>query len=256
MKIFEKAGVQGKWRAWVPIYNSMVFSKLGDLSPWLILIAIGASILLGWIPVIGSVIGIAAFVVTSARRVACRSEAAEGSRLADPLLLPQHRLARHPRLRQVALEHRDPRRTVGWERIPLRPHDVGRHPEPDPGRRISGQSGHSARTGRLPAARGIPASGTSRRLRAAGRLHPAGRPTCRRPAGCGPTAARDAAARRAGAADHAADDPASPRPAHRSHEQFPTSPRRSRRGLVACSSGGAPGDAPRGGRRSALAWRA
>jgi hypothetical protein len=64
MKIFEKAGVQGKWRAWVPIYNFMVFSKLGDLSPWLILIAIGASILLGWIPVLGSIIGIAAFVVT------------------------------------------------------------------------------------------------------------------------------------------------------------------------------------------------
>lgn len=64
MKIFEKAGVQGKWRAWVPVYNFMVFSKLGDLSPWLILIAIGASILLGWIPVIGSIIGIAAFVVT------------------------------------------------------------------------------------------------------------------------------------------------------------------------------------------------
>jgi len=64
MKIFEKAGVQGKWRAWVPIYNFMVFSKLGDLSPWLILIAIGATIVLGWIPVIGSIVGIAAFVVT------------------------------------------------------------------------------------------------------------------------------------------------------------------------------------------------
>ena len=64
MKIFEKAGVQGKWRAWVPVYNFMVFSKLGDLSPWLILIAIGASIVLGWIPVIGSIVGIAAFVVT------------------------------------------------------------------------------------------------------------------------------------------------------------------------------------------------
>ena len=64
MKIFEKAGVQGKWRAWVPIYNYMIFSKLGDLSPWLILIAIGATILLGWIPVIGSIVGIAAFVVT------------------------------------------------------------------------------------------------------------------------------------------------------------------------------------------------
>ena len=28
------------------VYNYMVFSKLGDLSPWLILIAIGASIVL------------------------------------------------------------------------------------------------------------------------------------------------------------------------------------------------------------------
>ena len=27
MKIFDKAGVQGKWRAWVPIYNFMVFAK-------------------------------------------------------------------------------------------------------------------------------------------------------------------------------------------------------------------------------------
>jgi hypothetical protein len=64
MKIFEKAGVQGKWRAWVPIYNYMVFSKLGDLNPWLILIAIGASILLSWIPVIGAVLGLLPLVVT------------------------------------------------------------------------------------------------------------------------------------------------------------------------------------------------
>jgi hypothetical protein len=64
MKIFDKAGVQGRWRAWVPIYNFMVFSKLGDLSPWLILFAIGASIVLGWIPFIGQLIGLAAFVVT------------------------------------------------------------------------------------------------------------------------------------------------------------------------------------------------
>lgn len=64
MKIFDKAGVQGRWRAWVPLYNFMVFSKLGDLSPWLILIAIGASVVLGWIPFIGQLIGVAAFVVT------------------------------------------------------------------------------------------------------------------------------------------------------------------------------------------------
>lgn len=63
MKIFEKAGVQGKWRAWVPIYNSMIFLKLGDLSPWLILYAIGATVLLSWVPVIGQIIGLAAFVL-------------------------------------------------------------------------------------------------------------------------------------------------------------------------------------------------
>lgn len=63
MKIFEKAGVQGKWRAWVPVYNSMIFLKLGDLSPWLILYAIGGTILLSWVPVIGQIIGLAAFVL-------------------------------------------------------------------------------------------------------------------------------------------------------------------------------------------------
>ncbi|WP_295577627.1 DUF5684 domain-containing protein, partial [uncultured Microbacterium sp.] len=63
MKIFDKAGVQGKWRAWVPVYNYMVFSKLGDLSPWLILIAIGASVFLSWLPVIGQLISIASFLV-------------------------------------------------------------------------------------------------------------------------------------------------------------------------------------------------
>lgn len=63
MKIFDKAGVQGKWRAWVPIYNLMVFAKLGDLSPWLVLIGIGAGLVLSWIPVIGPLFGIATFVV-------------------------------------------------------------------------------------------------------------------------------------------------------------------------------------------------
>ena len=64
MKIFDKAGVQGKWRAWVPVYNTMVFFKLGDLSPWLILIAFGASILLGWIPVIGQLVLLATFLLS------------------------------------------------------------------------------------------------------------------------------------------------------------------------------------------------
>lgn len=55
--------MQGKWRAWVPIYNSMIFSKLGDLSPWLVLIAIGASLLLSWVPVLGWVISIASYLI-------------------------------------------------------------------------------------------------------------------------------------------------------------------------------------------------
>lgn len=63
MKVFEKAGVQGKWRAWVPIYNNMIFLKLGDMSPWLILYAMGAAILLSWVPVIGQLIGLAAGVL-------------------------------------------------------------------------------------------------------------------------------------------------------------------------------------------------
>lgn len=58
MKIFEKAGVDGKWRAWVPVYREMVFFKLGDMSPWLVLYTLGATILLA--PTgIGSIIGLA-----------------------------------------------------------------------------------------------------------------------------------------------------------------------------------------------------
>ena len=62
MKIFEKAGVQGKWRAWVPLYNTLIFAKLGDLSPWWLLILWGGGIVLGWIPFIGQLILLAAFV--------------------------------------------------------------------------------------------------------------------------------------------------------------------------------------------------
>jgi hypothetical protein len=64
MKIFEKAGVQGKWRAWVPVYNTLIFVKLGDLNPWWLLILWAASAVLGWIPVIGGLFGLAAFVYT------------------------------------------------------------------------------------------------------------------------------------------------------------------------------------------------
>lgn len=64
MKVFDKAGVQGKWRAWVPIYNFMVLSKLGDLSPWLVLIAGGAGIVLFWVPGLGQILGLAMHIVT------------------------------------------------------------------------------------------------------------------------------------------------------------------------------------------------
>ncbi|QOC25997.1 large exoprotein [Microbacterium hominis] len=63
MKIFDKAGVQGKWRAWVPIYNFMVFAKLGDVSPWVMLGAILASGLLSQIPVLGWIIALLPIVV-------------------------------------------------------------------------------------------------------------------------------------------------------------------------------------------------
>lgn len=53
MKIFDKAGVQGKWRAWVPFYRELVFAKLGDLSPWVMLGAMIASGILSNVPGIG-----------------------------------------------------------------------------------------------------------------------------------------------------------------------------------------------------------
>ncbi len=70
MKIFEKAGVQGKWRAWVPVYNYLVFAKLGDLSPWVMLGAIVAGSVLSNVPAIGFIFGLlpfAAFVLASYR---------------------------------------------------------------------------------------------------------------------------------------------------------------------------------------------
>lgn len=53
MRIFEKAGVQGKWRAWVPVYSTMIFYKLGDLSPWLVLYLLGAGVVGAIIPFLG-----------------------------------------------------------------------------------------------------------------------------------------------------------------------------------------------------------
>ncbi len=64
MKVFDKAGVEGKWRAWVPIYNTLIFVKLGDLNPWWLLILWGGGIVLGWIPVLGNLVALAAFLYT------------------------------------------------------------------------------------------------------------------------------------------------------------------------------------------------
>jgi uncharacterized membrane protein len=57
MKFFEKAGVQGKWRAWVPVYRELIFVKLGDLSPWPFLGLIAAAFVLNLIPYVGTAIG-------------------------------------------------------------------------------------------------------------------------------------------------------------------------------------------------------
>ena len=66
MKIFDKAGVQGRWRAWVPVYNTLIFVKLGDLNPWWLLALWGGTIVLGWVPVLGALIGLATFLYTLA----------------------------------------------------------------------------------------------------------------------------------------------------------------------------------------------
>ena len=59
MKVFERAGVQGKWRAWVPIYNYLVFAKLGDVSPWIVLGVVVASA----IPILNIFAGLALVVL-------------------------------------------------------------------------------------------------------------------------------------------------------------------------------------------------
>jgi hypothetical protein len=64
MRVFDKAGVQGKWRAWVPIYNLLVLAKLGDFSPWIMLGAIVLSSLLSQVFLIGPVLSLAALAAS------------------------------------------------------------------------------------------------------------------------------------------------------------------------------------------------
>lgn len=64
MRIFDKAGVQGRWRAWVPVYNVMVLGKLGDVSPWVVLGAVLASSILSQVPVLGWLLSLVAIAVS------------------------------------------------------------------------------------------------------------------------------------------------------------------------------------------------
>lgn len=64
MKIFEKAGVEGKWRAWIPVYNAMILAKLGDVSPWVMLGAIAINVIpflnyISWIAYVAVIVIVA-----------------------------------------------------------------------------------------------------------------------------------------------------------------------------------------------------
>ncbi len=188
MKIFEKAGVQGKWRAWVPFYNVMIFLKLGDLSPWL---AFG--FVLTWVPVLGWLVGIAMTVlmVLAAWRVGLKLQKS-GAWVVLYIFLSLV-LARHQRVRQVALEPEHRPGIVGGQRLPRRPHRVAGHPGSAvgcPARRLRRSAGlpapgsaglrGSAAAGLRTAAAGLPAAGraagSAAGLPAAGRAAgPAGR---------------------------------------------------------------------------------
>lgn len=75
MKLFEKAGVEGKWRAWVPVYNTLIFAKLGDVSPWVLLGAYAVGAVLGNIPFLGFVFSLVpvAVLLMAAWRVGLKS---------------------------------------------------------------------------------------------------------------------------------------------------------------------------------------
>lgn len=70
-KLFEKAGVANPNLAWIPVYNVLLFIKLGDLSPLIYLAGLGATLVLSWVPVIGFIIALvpAAMFIMAAYRV-------------------------------------------------------------------------------------------------------------------------------------------------------------------------------------------
>lgn len=57
--LFTKAGVDKKWRAWVPIYNTMIFLKLGDINPWYFFIS--------FIPFVGNIAFLVLYVLAMYR---------------------------------------------------------------------------------------------------------------------------------------------------------------------------------------------
>ena len=69
MKLFEKAGVQGKWRSWVPIYREMIFLKLGEVNPWayLIFVVAGALLTFIWIGSLGLAAGLVLWTMAAIR---------------------------------------------------------------------------------------------------------------------------------------------------------------------------------------------
>lgn len=69
MKLFEKAGVEGKWRAWVPVYREMIFLKLGDVNPWayLIFVVAGALLTFIWIGTLGLAAGLVLWTMAAIR---------------------------------------------------------------------------------------------------------------------------------------------------------------------------------------------
>ncbi|WP_156760155.1 DUF5684 domain-containing protein [Microbacterium karelineae] len=84
MKVFDKAGVEGKWRAWIPFYNTMVFMKLGDVNPWLLFFAFAGVIpYIGWI---GSIFA-SVMVIIAAYRVGLKLQK-EGAWVVLYIFLP------------------------------------------------------------------------------------------------------------------------------------------------------------------------
>ena len=127
--------MQGKWRAWVPVYNAMVLAKLGDFSPWVMLGAIVG--VQRAQPGAGDRLAALARGAGGGRRrgLAGRPEAGQGVVPAAAVAHPRYRrpdLAGHPGLRGVPLEPGScrPRRgrapawltdTTVWDGVPVQP---------------------------------------------------------------------------------------------------------------------------------------